>query len=60
MLIFRTPYDQFKHRNGQFCYVVKVIDQPDKDHDEEVLPMFLIHFEDGREIDAWPEELAYE
>jgi hypothetical protein len=40
--------------------VVKVIDQPDKDHDEEVLPMFLIHFEDGREIDAWPEELAYE
>jgi hypothetical protein len=37
---------------------LEVIDKPDKDHDEEVLPMYLIRFEDGQEIEAWPEEIG--
>lgn len=55
---FTTPFDQHKDREGEPFTLVCVIDQPDQTHDAEVLPMYLIRFADGTEIEAWPEEVT--
>lgn len=55
---FASPYDQYRDRVGQAFTHVRTIDQPDATHDEEVLPMHVIRFEDGTEIEAWPEEVV--
>lgn len=54
---FRSPYDQHADRNGQPFTLIRSITEPDDKHDEEVLPMHVIRFEDGTEIEAWPEEV---
>lgn len=54
---FQSPYDQYKNRIGQTFQVIRAITKPDKDHDKEVLPMYAIKFPDGKEIEAWPEEV---
>lgn len=54
---FRAVYDQHSNRDGEEFFLVKVIDTPDESHDAEVLPMYLIRFNDGQEIEAWPEEI---
>jgi len=59
-LTFRTPYTQHADRDGQWCEVLRVISEPDENHDAEALPMYAIRFEDGTEIEAWPEELHEE
>lgn len=55
---FTTPYDQHKGRAGEPFMHVRTIDKPDATHDAEVLPMHVIRFEDGVEIEAWPEEVV--
>jgi hypothetical protein len=55
---FQSPYEQYKERNGQGCKVVETITEPDATHDEEVLPMYRVQFEDGATIEAWPEEIG--
>jgi hypothetical protein len=57
---FRTPYEQYRNRDGESIEIVRKIETPDEEHDEEVLPMYVVRFEDGTEIEAWPEELWYE
>jgi hypothetical protein len=37
--------------------VVRQITEPDATHDAEVLPMYVIRFEDGVEIEAFPDEV---
>lgn len=54
---FTTPFDQYANREGQRFNVLAKITEPDEDHDAEVLPMYRIRFDDGFEIDAWPEEV---
>lgn len=54
---FAAHYDQYRERDGQHFTLVRVIDKADDDHDEEVLPMYAIRFDDGTEIEAWPEEV---
>ena len=54
---FHAVYDQHSNRDGEEFSLVKVIDTPDESHDAEVLPMYLIRFNDGQEIEAWPEEI---
>jgi hypothetical protein len=55
---FRTPYDQYRERQGQPFTILRTIDTPDDQHDEEVLPMYEIQFtNDGAVIEAWPEEI---
>ena len=54
---FTTPFEQHADRRGQGFRVLRVITEPDETHDAEVLPMYRIRFEDGFEIDAWPEEV---
>ena len=57
MARFESPYDQYRERNGQTIEVIWCIEEGDAEHDEEVLPMFIVRFEDGAEIEAWPEEI---
>lgn len=54
---FHTPHEQYRERNGYPYTLVRTIEKPDKTHDEEVLPMYEIQFEDGVHIEAWPDEL---
>jgi hypothetical protein len=54
---FASPFDQYAERVGEPFVLVGFIDQPDGEHDEEVLPMFKIRFADCEEIEAWPEEV---
>lgn len=54
---FNSPYEQHANRIGQSFTVLSVIDKPDESHDEECLPMYRVRFEDGTEIEAWPEEV---
>jgi hypothetical protein len=55
---FRTPYDQYRERDGQEAVVVRHYTENDDDHDiTEVGPMYLIRFTGGEEIEAWPEEV---
>lgn len=57
--IFNTQYEQYKERNGQEFEHVRKIDEPDSSHDKECLPMYVIRFKDGFEIEAWPEEVGF-
>jgi len=57
-MIFRSPYEQFKERNGQEFVILEKFDKPNDFIDEEVLPMYLIEFEDGEQIHVWPEEIG--
>jgi hypothetical protein len=58
--VFRTPYEQYRVREGQRFEVVRVIDAADAEHDAECLPMYVVRFGDGAEVEAWPEELSRE
>lgn len=54
---FQSPYDQYRERIGQPFTLIREITEPDAGHDAEVLPMYVIRFPDGEEIEAWPEEV---
>jgi hypothetical protein len=54
---FTTPFSQYAERDGQPFEIVGVIAAADDHHDQEVLPMYLIRFPDGEQIEAWPEEV---
>ncbi len=56
--MFTTLYEQHKGRIGQAFTIVRTITEPDETHDAEVLPMYVIRFSDGVEIEAWPEEVG--
>lgn len=58
MSTFNTPYEQYADRQGQEFELVRAITEPDASHDAEVLPMYVIRFADGEEIEAWPEEVG--
>lgn len=56
--IYATPHEQYKMHDGKVCQVVRVIDEPDIEHDAEVLPMYEVEFNlNGKTIEAWPDEL---
>lgn len=55
---FVTPYDQHADRNGQEMTITRAITAADDSHDLEVLPMFEARFDDGFEIEVWPEEIS--
>ncbi len=53
---FHSMYDQYKEYEGKSFKVVKRLN--DKDADLESLPMWVIRFENGETIAAWPEEIC--
>ena len=56
-MIFRTTDSVYRCWNGQHCEIVRSIIEPDDDHDAEVLPMRVIRFDDGFELEVWDDEL---
>lgn len=54
---FNAVYEQYRDLDGKPFRLVRAIDQPDDTHDEDVLPMYVILI-DGREYEAWPEEIG--
>lgn len=53
---FTTPYNQYADREGQAFQVVGTVNPDTYDFDECGI-MYRIRFEDGVEIEAWPEEV---
>ena len=56
--VFNSPYDQYKDRNGQTFVIVRKITEEEEDYDFETLPVYIIRFQDGEEITAYPEEIT--
>lgn len=54
---FDSPYRQYSNLNGRPFRVIREITEPDERHDEECLPVYVIQFEDGKQIEAYPEEV---
>ncbi len=54
---FYTRDSDHKHRNDQEVTIIKMINEPDLDHDLEVLPMIKVRFADGVDLDVWSDEL---
>lgn len=53
---FWTPYTDYRDRIGQKFEIVRRLTE--EDVDLECLPMWRIRFKDGKEIDAYPEEIV--
>lgn len=52
--------EQYAERDGERFTILDVIAEPDEDHDEDVLPMIRIRFDnDHTEIESWPEEVFH-
>ena len=55
---FHTVDTAHAFRNGQACRVIRSIVAPDNEHDAEVLPMHVIEFADGAQLEVFDDELA--
>jgi hypothetical protein len=56
--VFWTPYTDYENKIGQGFKIVRRLTE--EDADLECLPMWKIKFEDGEEIDSYPEEITKE
>lgn len=56
---FETPFDQYRSRDGQEATYLGDVDPTTFDF-EETGPLHVIRFDDGEEIQAWPEEIDEE
>ena len=54
---FTTRHVQYIDYIGQPFEVLQRIDAPSIKYDADILPMYRIRFRDGKEIDAWPDEV---
>lgn len=60
---YETPFTlpcAHPERNGQTCAIVRTITRADATHDQEVLPMHVIRFTDGFQMEAFAEEVIQE
>jgi nucleoside-diphosphate kinase len=57
-ITFKTPYDQYGNRDGQECTVLRKLPPSEIGDYDEVGDMYRVRFDDGEEIDAWPEEIG--
>lgn len=56
--IFNTVDTELKHLNGTEVIIIRVIDEPDKTHDLECLPMYVLNItHKGKNIEAFKDEL---
>lgn len=56
-ITFTTPYEQYHERQGQSCEIVREVPHESFDYDE-CGPLYVVRFDDGIEIEAWPEEVG--
>jgi len=54
--VFTSPYDQYREHNGKTATLLGEVDRATIDYSE-TGPLYNIRFEDGTEIEAWPEEI---
>ena len=54
---FTTPFAQTRKYRGRSFEIVRELTDKEIGDKEEVGPVFLIKFDDGTEIQAWPEEI---
>lgn len=59
MPTFRTVDTSHKARNGQQCAIVRTISEPDETHDADTLPMHVVRFSDGFELEVFDDELTH-
>lgn len=57
MTTFTTTDTEHAHRNGSQCTIIRTISEPDDTHDTEALPMHVVRFADGVEIEAFDDEV---
>lgn len=57
MKILKTSDSELKIRNGQTLEIIRKIEEPDKTHDLEVLPMTVVKFKDGYQTELWDDEI---
>lgn len=55
---FNTPYEECSEYNGQKYEIVRRASYVNGDCDMECLPQWIIKFEDGKEVNAYPEEIS--
>ena len=55
---FNTPYEECSEYNGQKYEIVRRASYVDGDCDMECLPQWIIKFADGKEINAFPEDIC--
>jgi hypothetical protein len=55
---FQTPYEECSEYNGQKYEIVRRANYEIGDCDMESLPQWIIKFEDGKEVNAYPEEIC--
>ena len=55
---FNTPYEECSEYNGQKYEIVRRASYVDGDCDMECLPQWIIKFADGKEINAYPEDIC--
>ena len=55
---FQTPYEECSEYNGQKYEIVRRASYVNGDCDMECLPQWIIKFEDGKEINAYPEDIC--
>lgn len=55
---FETPYEECSEYNGQKYEIVRRANHEIGDCDMEGLPQWIIKFEDGKEVNAYPEEIC--
>lgn len=55
---FETPYEECSEYNGQKYEIVRRSNYEIGDCDMECLPQWIIKFEDGKEINAYPEDIC--
>lgn len=55
---FETPYEECSEYNGQKYELVRRASYVNGDCDMECLPQWIIKFADGKEVNAYPEDIC--
>lgn len=55
---YESPYEDYQKYNEKPFEVVRRMSYVDDNIDLECLPKWIIRFDDGVEIEAWPEEIC--
>ena len=56
--VFYSPYSDVRKHNGEHFHIVRRMSCENDNIDKEVLPKWIIAFDDGTQIEAWPEEIC--
>ena len=58
MYLFNSEIDKYRHLDGMECSIIKDITHDGNRDYEETGTMYLIKFNNGQEVECYPEELT--